>query len=159
MNPEEKFQLIYRENYPRVIGMCLGYVGGDEDLAKDLAQEVFLKVWENLNSFRHQSKVSTWIYRITVNTCLQQLRKKKYVSLKEGTNLEVPTEGDDREINFKALYRCIDKLSADNKAIILLELQEVPQKEMAQIIGISHQAIRTRIHRIKLELSKCVNNE
>ena len=57
------------------------------------------------------------------------------------------------------MYRCIDKLSAENKSIILLELEGLPQKEIAEITGINHAAIRTRIHRIKDQLSKCVKNE
>ena len=54
MNFEEQFELIYNNNYPKVIGLCLGYMAGDEDLAKDLAQEVFMKVWENLKTLTKQ---------------------------------------------------------------------------------------------------------
>ena len=77
MNNEEQYQKIYKDNYTKVMRLCLGYVHGNEDLAKDLTQEVFLKAWQHLNNFQGNSKIETWIYRITVNTCLQELRKKK----------------------------------------------------------------------------------
>lgn len=64
-----------------------------------------------------------------------------------------------REMQFQKMYRCIDTLAPVNKAIILMELEGLPQKEIAQVMGIKHEAIRTRIHRIKKELSKCVDHE
>ena len=159
MSNESDFQQIYEENYSRVVGLCLGYVKGNDFLAKDLAQEVFVKVWQNLPQFRQHSKISTWIYRITVNTCLQELRKKKYVALKIDVEAESTPNPIETESRFKSMYKCIDSLSPENKSIILLELETVPQNEIADIIGISHGAIRTRIHRIKEQLSNCVNHE
>lgn len=155
----QKFEKIYHENYQKVIRICLGYVGGDNDLAKDLTQEVFIKVWKQLNSFRNEASISTWIYRITVNTCLLQLRKKKFS--KRGATLDNLTEAEsenhlNKENQLRQMYKCIDKLSKDNKGIILLELEGLPQKEIAEIMGISHEAIRVRVHRIKNSLTKCV---
>ncbi|ADV48848.1 RNA polymerase sigma factor [Cellulophaga sp. E16_2] len=157
---EAHFKAIYQENHPRVYRMCLGYASGDHMTASDYAQEVFIKVWEHLPSFRKEATISTWIYRITVNTCLISLRKKRSIPFSkvmrtvEITNPE--NESQSTEKNFKALYRCIDLLTKDNKSIILLELEGIPQKEIANIMGISHEAIRIRIHRIKNELTKCV---
>lgn len=159
MNRETAFEHIYKENYPRIIGLCLGYVKGDEALAKDLAQEVFIKVWENLPYFRNQAKISTWIYRIAVNTCLQELRKKKYLELKTDIATETVSHSMEKETRFQNMYRCINALNAENKTIVLLELDNVPQSEIATIIGISHSAVRTRLHRIKEQLSKCVEHE
>ena len=140
----------------------MGYVSGNRDAAKDLAQEVFIKVWNNLGSFRKESTISTWTYRIAVNTCLMKLRNKKNRPL----NISVPTNimddaesAQEKEKQFQEMYRCIDTLSPTNKAIILMELEALPQKEIAQVMGVNHEAIRTRIHRIKNQLSKCVNYE
>jgi len=156
MSKETDFHQIYTANYPKVISLCLGYVKGNEFLAKDLAQEVFVKVWQNLPHFRQQSKISTWIYRITVNTCLQELRKKKYLDLTMDIAQETTSNTIEIEDQFQQMYKCINSLSPENRSIILLELEEVPQTEIAEIIGISHAAIRTRIHRIKEQLSNCV---
>lgn len=156
MSKKTDFHQIYTANYPKVISLCLGYVKGNEFLAKDLAQEVFLKVWQNLSHFRQQSKISTWIYRITVNTCLQELRKKKYADLTIDIAQDSIPNALEIEDRFLQMYKCINTLSPENRSIILLELEDVPQREIAEIIGISHAALRTRIHRIKEQLSNCV---
>ncbi len=158
-----QFELIYRDNFNKVMRLCLGYASGDKGLAKDLTQEVFVKVWDNLSKFREDSQVGTWIYRITVNTCLMQLRKKKRYLLKGELQNEIAVadeeEGSNKERQFKKMYRCIAKLSASNKTIILMELEGLSQKEIAAVMGMNHTAIRTRIHRIKTQLSKCVTHE
>lgn len=159
MKTENLFQEIYNENYSRVIGLCMGYVSGDEALAKDLSQEVFLKVWNNLENFRNQSKLSTWIYRITVNTCLEQLKRRRPVTLKVDPVDDTSLDHIEEQDKYNRMYRCIDKLSASNKSIILLELEGLPQAEIAAVTGFSHEAVRTRIYRIKDQLSKCVNHE
>ncbi len=159
MSKKLEFQEIYYSNYPKVIRLCMGYLNGNEALAKDLAQEVFIKVWQYIKDFRGEATISTWIYRITVNTCLQELRKQKTKPLKIDIAGNETIEDPTTEKQFASMYRCIDKLSAENKSIILLELEGLPQKEIAEITGINHAAIRTRIHRIKDQLSKCVKNE
>ncbi|MGB3144300.1 MAG: RNA polymerase sigma factor [Maribacter sp.] len=160
---EEAYKKIYEENYPKVMRLCLGYTGGDEPFSKDLAQETFLKIWQHLDSFRNESAIETWIYRITVNTCLAALRKKK----KKGStirldNVQISDETSNsanKEMMLSQLYACINKLTASNKAIILLELEGLPQQEIATIMGLKYEAIRTRIHRIKNQLTKCVHHE
>ena len=158
-NLDYKFDSIYKDNYPKVFRLCLGYTNGNEILSKDLAQETFIKVWQNLKSFRKDSSLSTWIYRITVNTCLIELRKKKMVMVKDHFNhFEDCNEAtsESKELQLNQLYSCIDKLNSENKSIILLELEGLPQKEIASIIGLSHEVIRVRLHRIKNKLTKCV---
>lgn len=154
------FKNIYEDNYPKVLRLCLGYCNGNEPQAKDLAQEVFIKVWDNLKTFREEASLSTWIYRITVNTCLVHIRnnKKRIFSSKLPNDIESKLQDSksNLEDKFEQLYACINKLNADNKAIILLELEGLQQKEIAEIMGLSHEAIRVRIHRIKNELIKCV---
>lgn len=159
---EEEFKRLYEGNYSKIMRLCLGYVWGDKDMAKDLTQEVFIKVWNNLNSFRGDSDITTWIYRIAVNTCLMNLRKMKKHSTNEVISRDTTANTvyeKDREQQFQEMYRCIETLGTTNKAIILMELEGMPQKEIAQVMGLKHEAIRTRIHRIKEVLTKCVNHE
>lgn len=163
MNREQShFEAIYQANYAKVIRLCMGYVSGDEALAKDLAQEVFIKVWENLGSFRNESSIATWIYRITVNTCLLELRGKKFTEASEQLQNIGATEDEDhppKEKQLQQMYSCINKLPKDSKAIILLALEGLPQKEIADIMGLAHEAVRVRVHRIKKGLTKCVQND
>lgn len=157
---ESQFDDIYKTHYPKVIRLCLGYANGDKAQAKDLTQEVFIKVWQNLKAFRKESSISTWIYRITVNTCLISLRKKKTIDVSTHLNymesINDLSDTYDKENKLNQLYSCINKLNKDNKSIILLELEGLAQKEIAEIMGLSHEAIRVRVHRIKNELIKCV---
>ncbi|MGF1557215.1 RNA polymerase sigma factor [Paucihalobacter sp.] len=161
MNPN--FENIYQEQYSKVIRLCLGYVNGDGDLAKDLAQEVFIKVWEHLDSFRNESSISTWIYRITVNTCLMQLRRKtRTVPLKNIEKSEVDDHTEDevqKEKQLIQLHACISKLFDVDKSVILLELEGLPQKEIAEVTGLTHKSVRVRIHRIKEKLLKCIRHD
>ena len=156
---KDKFDSIYNTNYPKVYRLCLGYTNGNEVLSKDLAQETFLKVWQNLDKFRQESSLSTWIYRITVNTCLIELRKTlHHVSVDHlNQSLEIDeNSAKQKEKNLDQLYQCIQLLKASDKSIILLELEGLPQKEIADIMGMTHEAIRVRVYRIKKELTKCV---
>lgn len=158
----QQFETIYHDNYEKVMRLCRGYASGDAVLAQDLVQEVFVKVWDNLAKFRNDSQVSTWIYRIAVNTCLMRFRKKKRYLLKEEFLNKVTAENEDqsnlKEQQFKKMYQCIAQLSPSNKSIILMELEGLSQKEIAEVMGMKHAAIRTRIHRIKSQLSKCVTH-
>lgn len=157
----QKFETIYKENQARVYRICLGYVNGNAEMAKDLTQEVFIKIWKHLKDFRSESKISTWIYRIAVNTCLMELRKKKYVDIESVSEMETESSsvGEiEKESRFTKMYDCIYKLKKEDRTLILLDLEEVPQKEIAEILGISHEAIRVRIHRIKKSLTKCVQH-
>ena len=159
MNDQSVFEDIYREHYSKVFGICFGYTSGNEALAKDLSQDVFIKVFDNYRSFRNESKISTWIFRIAVNTCYQYLKKRKPISANIQMLDMALEETEDKESKFLKMNACIERLNDENRSIILLELEDIPQIEIAQIIGISHQSLRTRIHRIKEQLSKCVKNE
>lgn len=157
------FENIYKYHYQKVVKLCLGYVNGDGELAKDLAQEVFIKVWEHLDTFRNESIISTWIYRITVNTCLLQLRRKsRTIPLKNIDKSEAEDHNESeaqKEKQLGKLHVCISELSDDDKSIILLELEGLPQKEIAAITGLKHETVRVRLHRIKEKLLKCIQHD
>jgi RNA polymerase sigma-70 factor (ECF subfamily) len=155
----QHFTKIYQEHYDKVHRLCLGYVNGDEAIAKDLSQDVFIKVWEHLDEFKHKSSIGTWIYRITVNVCLLFIRKNKKKNKLSFTVLgqDTPEENDDQN-RFKKMYACIHKLKETERIIILLVLEGLPQKEIAEVTGHSHQNIRVLVHRIKEKLTKCVSH-
>lgn len=154
-NLDLQFKDIYNNYSQKVLRLCLGYTG-DSAQADDLLQEVFIKVWENLSKFRGDSQISTWIYRITVNTCLLHLRKEKKenkVDLESHT-YKISEEKDDKENQIQLLYRCISELNESDRLIITLMLEEVPYPEIAQITSISEGNLRVKIHRIKQQLSE-----
>lgn len=151
---EKQFKDIYSNYSQKVHRLCLGYTG-DSMQADDLLQEVFIKVWENLEKFRGESQVSTWIYRITANTCLLYLRsnrKQTKVDL-EKTALKISEETIDTENQIQLLYKCISELNEADRLIITLLLEEVPYSEIAEVISISEGNLRVKIHRIKQHLN------
>lgn len=151
---ENQFKEIYRDYYTKVQRLCLGYTG-DSEMADDLLQEVFIKVWENLSKFRGESQVSTWIYRITVNTCLLSLKKAKRentVGL-DDKNGKIVDEVQDKENQIQLLHKCIGELNETDRLIITLLLEEVPYSEIAEVTSISEGNLRVKIHRIKQQLS------
>ena len=129
----------------------MGYVN-DKDLAKDLAQETFIIVLKKLPEFRNEAKISTWIFRIASNLCLRQIeRQKRYPKGELPRNLseeKVP----DIEAKIKFLYKCISELAETDRIIISLELENIRQKDIADIVGLSSANVRVRIHRIKEKL-------
>ncbi|KGO82705.1 RNA polymerase subunit sigma-24 [Flavobacterium cauense R2A-7] len=145
---------MYQTYSPKVHRLCLGYTGNTME-ADDLLQEVFIKAWQNLNKFRGDSQISTWIYRIAVNTCLHHLRSqknKKNVDI-DKTVIKKEEETDDKEQQIQLLYKCISELSEADRLIITLLLEEVPYSEIAEVTAISEGNLRVKIHRIKQQLS------
>ncbi len=153
-NQEQQFKELYEKYGPKVKRLCLGYTGNTME-AEDLLQEVFVKVWQNLHAFRGDSQVSTWIYRIAVNTCLYQIRStknKKIVDLEKAPVL-LEIEGDNKEMQIQILHKAISELKESDRLIITLLLEEVSYPEIAQITEISEVNLRVKIHRIKQQLS------
>jgi RNA polymerase sigma-70 factor (ECF subfamily) len=135
--------------------LCLGYTG-DYAQAQDLMQETFIRVWQNLPDFRGMAKVSTWIYRIAVNTCLNHLRTTKRQAtdqLQEQHTRTLVNETDTADEQVQLLYQCINRLAETDRLIISLVLDDVTYSEIAQIIGISEGNLRVKIHRIKHQLT------
>jgi len=151
-----EFEEIYITYSPKIFRLCFGYVN-DKDQAKDLTQETFIRVWKNLDKFRNESAIGTWIFRIASNICLRQLdRSSKMLKVEIPAQLEDKKEeqlGEQLEI----LYKCIATLEETDRLIISLVLEELPQKEIAAITGISEGNIRVKIHRIKQVLTERFN--
>jgi RNA polymerase sigma factor (sigma-70 family) len=162
LDPQARFDAIYREYYPAVFRLCKGYFCGDSDLAADAAQDVFVKIFTYLDTFRAESSLSTWIYRIAVNTCLMQLRKqanKREVQTNEFPNLCAEPEAADKEEQLQRLYLCIEDLPQKDKMLMLMVLEGLPYAEIAAVMGLSEETLRVRIHRNKKSLIKCLGHE
>jgi len=156
---EELFKEIFDKNSGKVFHLCYGYTG-DNDSANDLMQETFIKVWQNLDKFRNQSLISTWIYRIAVNTCLSYLRVEKRQAKDELTDNIIENkqeEVSDKNEQVSLLYKCISQLEENERILITMVLDEVPYHEIAQVSGISEGNLRVKIHRIKQKLTELYN--
>lgn len=147
------FEDIYNRYAPQIFRVCLGYTN-DADQAKDLVQETFISVWKNLAGFRNQSQISTWIFRIATNHCLRALEVSKRMPAAELPFDLVEPKEESQEEKLGFLYRCIAGLEETDRIIISLELEGLPQAEIAAIVGLSDGNVRVKIHRIKEKLSQ-----
>lgn len=155
---EERFTLLLAENKDRIYRMCCCYVR-DDDARNDVYQQTLIHIWENLDSFKGNAQLSTWIYRITVNTCLSFLRaeQRRQNLIQSGTNSSEeqvashPADENPADSNedLALMYSCINELPAMEKTLISLYLEEATTKEMAEVTDISESNVRVKIHRIK----------
>lgn len=147
------FNEIYEQYWSRVYRLCMGYLN-DSAHAQDVAQETFVTVWEKLPQFRGESAIGTWIFRIASNQCLRQIARDKRIP-----RSAMPTEVEEKteaapEGKIAYLYKAISELSETDRIIISLELEGLPQAEIAVIVGISEGNVRVKIHRIKDKLTQ-----
>ncbi|UII21291.1 RNA polymerase sigma factor [Fulvivirga ligni] len=154
---KEKFQAYFNSYQEMVFSLCLGYSKGDRDLANDLTQETFVKVWAALPKFRSESAPKTWIYRICVNTCLLHIRKERNASKTEVSDVPSVTDDSTHE-DYSHLYSAIGQLKELDRVIILLVLDELEYAEIATIVGISEGNLRVKISRIKKKLNQLLSN-
>lgn len=164
MNSKNKplFKTLYQDSFPMVKQMCLGFVNGDDDVAKDLTQEVFITIWNKLDSFKGRSSYKTWIYRITVNTCLQHLRKetkKNELSISKFEHLLTDESDTTRTEAGKDLYQAIAQLNAVDKLVIMMVLDGLEYESISEVMGINETNVRVKIHRIKKRLKKILDHE
>lgn len=163
---EVKFRKIIEENEQRISSICRYYSSNDED-HKDMYQEVLINIWKSLDSFRGDAQLSTWIYRVAVNTAMgfankEIKRQKVFLDNKEYalTNLVELDENasKDKEKLFQQLENQINQLSVIDKIIMTLVMESVNHKEIASVIGITEPNVRVKIHRIKNELKDALKS-
>lgn len=152
------FESLHTDHQAMVRQMCTGFMKGNKELAADLTQEVFINVWRSLEKFKGVSTHKTWIYRITVNTCLKYLRdhKQKGQVAIEQDHASIPEP--ESTTDHKPLYRAIGELKEVDRLIIMMVLDELEYEEIAQVMGLSEGNLRVKIHRIKKELKKKLQN-
>ncbi len=152
----ELFETIYHQHKPMVLQMCLGFIKGDDDIANDLLQEIFISVWNNLEKFKGASTYKTWIYRITVNTCLQYIKKEKkertYPISEIENKISVANNENIVNPNIQRLYKAIGQLKKIDRLIIIMVLENQDYDSISEIVGIKPSNVRVKIHRIKKRL-------
>ena len=149
-NIETEFLEMLRENN-RIIYKVTSFYRDKNSTIEDLYQDVVLNLWKGFPHFRNESSLSTWIYRIALNTCVSYYRKKRPVCVEVTPDIKAYAEDNE---TVAELYECINKLGKLERALILLYLEDRPQKEIAEIMGITTTNVSTKINRIKEKLIK-----
>lgn len=164
MNKEQRFNSVYIENKDKIYRICCFYIN-DEDDRKDLFQEILTNVWRGLDRFEGRSKISTWIYRIAVNTSMAFFKKQhSETDKRNGIEKELRIESQDQaneneQEAIQRLHHAISDLNKLEKAIVSLMMEDVSQKEIAEVMGFSENNIRVKIHRIKNKLKSLLKTE
>lgn len=168
MTKEEKFNTIVSDNGERIRNICRYYNSNVED-QKDMYQEVLVNIWKSLDSFRGDSAISTWVYRVAVNTSLtftgKAFRHMKLMVNSDTINLNSILDDENLKQKLaeeKLLERMqaeLNLLSVIDKALISLMLEGLSMKEIAEVIGITEPNVKVKIHRIKSQLKEKLKGE
>ena len=140
--------------------VCYIYANDQEEL-NDLFQEAVLNLWKSFPSYRGDSKLTTWVYRISMNTCITYLRhagtRPRTIPITANVIGQLTEEGDKAE-QIQELYRLINQLGKLERALILLWLDERSYQEMSDILGLSKANVAVKLNRIKEKLRKMSNS-
>ncbi len=156
---ELEFNRIVKANKAAIFTVCYLF-SKDQDEVNDLFQETLINLWRGFEGFQGKCDVKTWIWRVSLNTCLTFERKKKRrvdtLPLTMDINLFTDTDDDTKQVQM--LYRRINKLGVLDRAIILLWLENMSYEEIGEIIGISTKNVSVKLVRIKEQLKKMSND-
>ena len=155
---EKEFTNVVRENKATIYTVCYMF-SADKDEVDDLFQEVLVALWRGFESFRGESKVSSWIYRVALNTCISLERKKSSrpdtARLTMDINLFSDTDEESRQAQM--LRERIGKLGVFDRAIVLLWLENLSYEEIGAIVGITAKNVSVRLVRIREQLKNMSN--
>ena len=156
---ETEFSGLVKRYKNTIYTVCYLFSKGQDEV-NDLFQETLINLWRGFDTFKRQCDVKTWIWRVTLNTCLTAERKKKHSVETVPLSMEINlfTDTDDDTLQIQQLYNRINKLGVVDSAIILLWLENMSYAEIGQIIGISTKNVSVKLVRIKEQLKKMSND-
>lgn len=163
---EEQFTDLIRQNEERLRNLCRIYASG-EGAAKDIYQEIVIRVWRSLPTFNGDASIHTWIYRLALNTAISHVRKVKTRrhyrqqyrrEQRPGDRYHGPAEdhGNERVVT---LYNAISNLNPSEKAIIMMYLEDFSYAEIAFVTDITENYVGVKLNRIKKKLSKMIGGQ
>ena len=151
---EQQFTQMVEQQKGTIYTVCYMF-SKDKDEVNDLFQEVLLNLWRGFESFEGRSDVRTWVYRVALNTCISQDRRRRRrsdVELSMDIDLFRDADADTRQVDL--LHKRIQRLQPFDRAIVLLWLEDLSYDEIAQIVGITTKNVSVRLVRIKEQLKR-----
>ena len=157
---EKEFLDMIEAQKRTIYKVCYMYANDQDDL-NDLFQETVLNLWKSFPSYRGDSKLTTWVYRIAMNTCISFLRhastRPQTVPMTANVASQMAAD-EDTEARLQDLYKLINQLGKLERALILLWLEERSYQEMAEILGLSKANVAVKLNRIREKLKKMSNS-
>ncbi|MGN6193663.1 MAG: RNA polymerase sigma factor [Ginsengibacter sp.] len=158
---EKEFEKHIRNHELLLYKICRIYAYSDAD-REDLFQEIVIQLWNAYPKFKGDSKFSTWLYRVAINTAISGLRKKKnFISSYEPASIpEQASEAEEfsEEERLQQLYQAIQQLNEVEKAIVMLYMEDRTYEEMEEILGLNQGNLRVKMNRIKEKLRQLTKN-
>ena len=151
MDLEKEFISSIKENERIILKICNIYCREYEDRA-DLCQDITIQLWKSFPNFERKSKVTTWMYRIALNTAISRFRKEKKRPIQEQISDQFISDSFQEDEDVKLLYAAIDGLNKIEKAITMLYLDGIKYKEIGEIMGLSDSNVGFKINQIKRKL-------
>lgn len=154
---ESEFEKIIEENIGILHKLCRVYTYNADEY-EELFQDMLVQIWNSTKSFRGEAKISTWIYRICINTALsfrgRIVRRKNRFDTLDGRSFIQPPPDAENDERLQRLYSAIRELKPIDRAIVSLYLDENSHEETAKILGISKSNVATRLMRLKKQLTE-----
>ena len=151
---EREFTQLVHEQKSTIYTVCYMFAR-DKDEAADLFQDVLINLWKGIGKFRNDSEISTWVYRVSLNTCISADRKKrKMPTTRLDMNIDLFDDDDTDSRQIQVLRQRIQRLQPLDRAIVLLWLESLSYQEIADIVGLTHKNISVRLTRIRLQLKQ-----
>lgn len=154
---KQDFIQIINDNRGSIRSLCKIYYVSTED-QKDAFQDVILQLWKSFDTFRGESKISTWIYRVSINTILNKIRRDRSVTVEPIDTSHFYISNAKADDNVELLSIIIRSLKDIDKAIVVLYLEGYPNKEIAEILKMSPTNVSTRLNRVTSQLKIKFNN-
>lgn len=162
MDKKDRFTKVIKKNEGLIFKVAILYTSSLQD-REDLYQEIVFQLWKSFDSFNEQSKLSTWMYRVALNTAIYNLKQSKRRIETTSIELETMLFADDfdktEEERIKLLYEHVQLLNLLEKGIILLYLEGKSHEEIASIIGITISNVGTKISRIREKLKSQITKK
>lgn len=154
-NNEKEFARIVRENKRRIYTVCYMF-SKDAEQVNDLFQDILINIWNGLKSFEGEKHLGTWIWKVSLNTCINYTKKKKkeIPTLPLDVSFNLYEDTDDDSLQIRQLYARINKLGFVDRSIILLWLENLSYDEIGAILGISAKNVSVKLVRIREKLKQ-----
>ena len=155
---ELQFTKMVKEYRKTIYTVCY-FFSKDTEEVNDLYQEILINLWKGFEKFRGESSLKTWIWRVSLNTCNNQERKKKssVQTIPLSVDIDLYNDDDVQSKQIQMLYDRINRLDVFDRAIILLWLENMNYQDIADVVGISLSNVTTRLFRIKEQLKSMSN--
>lgn len=151
---EREFTQLVHEQKSTIYTVCYMFAR-DKDEAADLFQDVLINLWKGIGKFRNDSEISTWVYRVSLNTCISADRKKRKIpTTRLDMNIDLFDDEDTDSRQIQVLRQRIQRLQPLDRAIVLLWLESLSYQEIADIVGLTPKNISVRLTRIRLQLKQ-----